>query len=309
MTSPAAELRRRYAATLRGFLELRGESGLSGAYELGRQALREQLGVMELSTIHHEAVETLRRSSPALLVPAEAGGALQSFFIEALSPFEIVHRGSRAGDDALRRLNEALEDQARRIAHALHDEAGPLLVTLHLELHLLARDLDAAAQQRVAEVRERLTELETHLRRLSHELRPTILEERGLEPALRFLAESVSIRSGVAVRVDCPEFERLPASVETALYRIVQEALLNVGKHAHATRASVRVARESRGVRCSIRDDGTGFAGRDGAGPTERSGLGLVGIRERLDALGGTLRISSPEGRGTELRVTIPLEA
>ncbi len=147
-----------------------------------------------------------------------------------------------------------------------------------------------------------------HLRQLSHELRPTILDDYGLLPALEFLAEGISKRSRLKISVRGPNHGRLPSSVETALYRIVQEALTNVGKHARATSVNVRLRQDPRVIRCSITDDGVGFGLPAVTARKKHRGLGLTGIRQRLDGLGGTLQIDSKRGRGTQMLISIPLK-
>lgn len=214
----------------------------------------------------------------------------------------------KRAQEALRRLNATLEDEARRIAHALHDEAGQLLVSVHLELEDVARELAPPAGERLKEVRRLLDLTEQQLRRLSHELRPTILDDLGLVPALEFLAGGVSARAGLSITVEGSTEGRLSPLVETALYRSVQEALTNVTKHARATRAAVRLQREARTIRCSVRDDGVGFDVTGASTRRGERGLGLIGIRERIYALGGSLEIVSAPGRGTELLIAIPLE-
>lgn len=212
-------------------------------------------------------------------------------------------------ETALRRLNETLEQESRRIAHALHDQAGQLLAAVDIALDEFAHELPPSAQPHLQEVKGLLDQIETQLRHLSHELRPTILDDLGLVPALEFLAEGVSARTGLAVTVDGPTTGRLPLAIETALYRTVQEALTNVTKHAQAKCVSVQIMREDRRLRCTIRDDGIGFDVSAVLARKGERGLGLIGIRERLDALGGRLRITSAPGQGTELAITIPLEA
>ena len=144
--------------------------------------------------------------------------------------------------------------------------------------------------------------------RLSHELRPTVLGDLGLKPALEFLAEGVSKRTKQRSTVEGFKSERLPASIETALYRIVQEALNNATKHARATRVTIRLRRTENAVICSVLDNGVGFDPSGVRAGCDGPGLGLIGIRERLHALGGTFEIESTTGRGTDLRVTVPLE-
>lgn len=211
-------------------------------------------------------------------------------------------------ETALRHLNETLEQESRRIAHALHDEAGQLLAAVDIALDEFARELPPPAQPHLEEVKALLDQIEAQLRHVSHELRPTVLDDLGLVPALEFLAEGVSTRTGLSITVEGPTTGRLPLAVETALYRTVQEALTNVTKHAQAKSVSVQVKRENRRLRCTIRDDGIGFDVSAVQARKGERGLGLIGIRERLDALGGRLQITSAPGRGTELAITVPLE-
>jgi two-component system sensor histidine kinase DegS len=297
-----------YAAALRDFIRGGGEAELASAYELGRRAIREQVGLLDLMALHHGALATVLGAeaggrSPVTIV-ADAG----TFLSEMLSSFEMVHRGFRESVTTLRRINEMLEEQARHIAHALHDDAGQLLASVHLALQRIERRLPSEGSGDLRDARQFLKQMEDHLRTLSHELRPTLLDDLGLLPALEFLAQSVSARSGIPIRVNGVRLRRLPTRVETALYRIVQEALRNAAKHSQARHVNVGIEVAERRVRCSIRDDGRGFdagAALDGKGPR---GLGMIGMRERLDALGGNLVIRSTPGRGTELRITVPLE-
>ena len=280
------------------------EAALARAYELGRRAIAEGLGVLEIVALHACVLPLA-----ALEVRAKAAEAAQAFFRESLSPFEMTHRASREANVALRRLNERLEEEAQRIAHALHDEAAQLLATVHVALAGLSGDLSPPAQRRLEEIRGLLDRVESELRRLSHELRPTMLDDLGLVPALQFLAEGVAQRTGVAVAVTGSTQGRLPSRVETALYRIVQEALTNAARHAHATHVEVRIRLEPQAIGCSVADDGVGFDAAAVLAPGGRHGLGLVGIRERLDPIGGALQVTSAPGAGTRLSVTVPLEA
>src|SRR5439155_1515163 len=123
----------------------------------------------------------------------------------------------------------------------------------------LAGDLPQSMRSRLEEVRDLLDRIEGELRRLSHELRPTMLDDLGLVPALQFLAEGVAKRTGLSVEVRGSTHGRLPPAVETALYRIAQEALTNAVRHAHPAHVKIQVQREARAVRCSVADDGVGF--------------------------------------------------
>ena len=146
------------------------------------------------------------------------------------------------------------------------------------------------------------------MRHLSHELRPVILDDFGLVAALEFLAQGVSQRTALVITVESTIEGRLSAVVETALYRILQETLTNVSKHAHAKRVCVRLHQDVRTISCSIEDDGIGFDASAVCHNRDKTGLGLIGIRERLAALGGALSIVSAPGRGTTVEVTIPLK-
>jgi signal transduction histidine kinase len=216
-----------------------------------------------------------------------------------------VHHGT---DDALRRLNESLDEQAKRIAQTLHDEAGQLLTCAYVALAEAARDLPPAARERLRKVRTHLDRIEDHLRCLAHEIRPRILDDVGLVAALGFLAESVERRRGISISVEAALQRRLPAMVETTVYRLAQEALTNVSKHAGAVHVTIRLDHQPRTLCCTIADDGVGFDVAAVVARLDEQGLGLIGIRDRLDALGGTLEINSAPGRGTELVMTIPLD-
>ena len=296
-----------YREALHDYVSQPSETTLERAYEMGRAALQARLGVLELTQIHLEAAraEAAAADGNGHLAPERAGRAEQ-FFLESLTPFEMTHRAYREATVALRRLNERVEDEAKRIAHALHDEAGALLATAHIAVEEVAQSLPPGKRTGFPRIREILVEIEKELRRLSHELRPTILDDLGLMPALDFLTKGVAGRTGLGIRVEGSIATRLPPSVETTLYRTVQEALNNVVKHAHATRVVVRVSRDDRGVRLEVRDDGVGFVAKESDG--EERGLGLAGIQERADSLRGTLHIDSTPGRGTELIMNLPLE-
>ena len=204
------------------------------------------------------------------------------------------------------RLNERYEESAKRISYALHNDAGQLLASAAIELERVGREVPDRKNelQRVATL---LDEIHHVLRRLSHELRPPLLDQLGLLPALRFLAEGVSERSGIVVRVHGELERRPPAPVENAVYGMVQEALDNVVEHSGAGKAAVRVWKERGRLFCSVRDSGRGFD-REGAQARSDGGLGLITIRERLRELGGTLQIDTAPGRGTDLLILVPLE-
>lgn len=285
-----------------------GELALGRAYELGRRALTEKKSLVEMASLHHQAVLDLVRSGENEKHREEFLRTSSEFFAECVSPYEMAHRGFQDAVNALRQLNETLEEEIKRIAYAVHDEAGQLLVAVHLALADVASELAEPQQAKFARITELLNEVEKHLRRYSHELRPTILDDLGWIPAIRFLADGISKRANLPIHIEATISERLPSTIETTLYRIVQEALTNAVKHARAGNVWIRARRDNAILCCLIRDDGAGFDIPHGQKTPPRKGLGLIAMRERVSAIGGTLQIDSRPGHGTELSIRIPLE-
>lgn len=151
----------------------------------------------------------------------------------------------RRAREALHRLNETREEEAKRIAHALHDQASQVLTAVHLEVAEPARQLPPPVPDGIRRISTLLRAVEEHLRELSHELRPTILDDLGLVPALRLLIAGISKRSGLPINLMESAGERLPQAIETALYRSIQEALTNVTKQAHASMARVELRQDA----------------------------------------------------------------
>src|SRR5712664_3985099 len=305
---PDAGFEDEYCSSLREYVATGGEPALGRAYELGRRALSEQKSLVEMASLHHHAVMVLVRGAETEKRRESLLRSSAEFLAECLSPYEMAHRGFQDAVKALRQLNETLEEEIKRIAYAVHDEAGQLLVAVHLALAEVARELPQAQQEQIGRIEGLLNEVEKHLRRYSHELRPTILDDLGWIPAIRFLAEGISARAGLPIHIEASVSGRLPGAVETALYRTVQEGLTNAVKHAKARNVWIRAWKERDALCCSIRDDGAGFDPRDVQTEPSRKGLGLIAMRERMSAIGGTLRVESCPGRGTELSVRVPLE-
>src|SRR6266436_6487818 len=285
-----------------------GEAALGRAYELGRRAITEKKSFMEIAFMHHQAIHGMLAEAQGAARHQELLKAAGDFLAEMLSPYEMAHRGVQDAIAALRRPNETLEEEIKRIAYAVHDEAGQLLVAVHLALAEVARDLPKAQQEQVGNIERLLNQVEKHLRRYSHELRPTILDDLGWIAAIRFLAEGISKRADLPIHIQATVSGRLPTAVETALYPTVQEGLTNAVKHAKAGHVWIRAWKERVALCCSIRDDGAGFDSQRVQTEPSRKGLGLVAMRERVSAIGGTLRIESCPGQGTELLIRVPLE-
>jgi signal transduction histidine kinase len=305
---PQADFADEYRSSLGEYAAGGGEPALGRAYELGRRALTERKSLVELASLHHQAVLALIRDAESEKHRGELLRASAEFLAECLSPYEMAQRGFQDAVKALRQLNETLEEEIKRIAYAVHDEAGQLLVAVHLALAEVALELPEPQQAQFARIKEMLNQVEKHLRRYSHELRPTILDDLGWIPAIRFLAEGISKRANLPIYIDATVSGRLPSTIETTLYRIVQEALTNAVKHAKASNVWIRAWREDLVLCCSIRDDGGGFDSSHAHTAAGRKGLGLIAMQERVSAIGGTLHIESRPGVGTELCIRLPLE-
>ena len=297
-----------YCASLREYVDGGGEVALGRAYELGRRALSDQKTLVELVTLHHQAVLSLLGGTNSEKRREVLLGASAEYFAEFLSPYEMAHRGFQDALNAMRNLNQTLEAEIKRIAYAVHDEAGQLLVAVHLALAEVVPELPEAQQVQVARIKELLNQVEKHLRRYSHELRPTMLDDLGWIPAIRFLAEGISKRASLPIHIDAAVSERLPGPMETTLYRIVQEALTNAVKHAKATNVWINAWKKNHMLFCSIRDDGRGFDSSGAHPAPAQKGLGLIAMQERVTAIGGTLHIESRPGRGAEISIRLPLE-
>jgi signal transduction histidine kinase len=201
---------------------------------------------------------------------------------------------------------DAREQEARRIARALHDQAGQLLASLHFALDEVSAHVEEGARDRIPQIRAMVDEVQHELRRISHEMRPPVLDDLGLVPALDFMARGLARRSGLHITVRGPR-RRLPPDREINLYRVAQEALNNVVRHAQAQRVVVEVSVRDGDATVEVHDDGRGFALEDVLARRGERGLGLLGMQERVDALGGQLSIESSPGAGTRVRVTVPI--
>ena len=434
MTTTHKSLVDQYSSVLQSYLEKPDENALDEANELGRTALGDGLGLLEMAAIHHAALAARLKIIRADPDQTKMIRAAKRFFIESLVPFEMSLRGFQEANSALRtseamyrdlvenasdivfstdlennftsvnkaieqitgylpeeilklnfaqlvapeyqgtlremltrepsrdeasnyqleiitkhglrvpleastrllhrdgkivgmqgiardigdrkrteaaliQLNDALEEQAKRIAHELHDESGQLLVSVHMALNEVARNLPPEAKKSVQSVKVLLDQIEVQLRRLSHELRPTILDDLGLVPAIEFLAQGISERGQLPVTVKGSSGGRLPVQAEIVLYRVVQEALNNVVRHAFAKTARVSIHRDGNAVHCSVLDDGVGFDLKSIGGQKAKRGLGLVGMRERLATVKGAYIIKTSPGQGTEIIATVPMES
>ena len=217
-----------------------------------------------------------------------------------------VELSERVSRDTVRRVVEAQENERARLARELHDETGQALTSILLGLKSLDDRVDTdEGRAAVAELRELVVATLQDVRRLAVELRPAALDDFGLVPAIERLGDLSGEQGGVSidVRSDLGD-RRLPAEAETVLYRITQEAMTNVLKHADAKLVRVHLSRSERGATLVVQDDGKGFD----PGHVSDGSVGLVGMRERIALLGGRLTIESTEGAGTMLTAEVPIE-
>jgi signal transduction histidine kinase len=302
-------LARDYRGALYDYVACAGEAPLARAYQLGRDAIAEGRSIPDIVGIHGAALQELLAGAGTNTGAATHAEALvdaaAQFLAESLSPFEMTHRGYRDSLIAWRHINETLEQEISRIAHTLHDESGQLLVSVHLELAKLAREVPAA-RPHVDRCQQLLESIERQLRELSHELRPAVLDDLGWLAAIEFLAAAVTGRTQIPIEVRSRVTRRLPAAAEIALYRVVQEALTNAVRHADASCVHVEIEQRPDGLHGVIADDGVGF---EVDACVRNGGMGLRGMRERLEAVGGSLRVISAPGSGAEIRFGLPLES
>jgi signal transduction histidine kinase len=215
-----------------------------------------------------------------------------------------VDLSERVSRDALRLVVEAQELERARLARELHDETGQALASILLGLRQLEDAVETdEARQAAADLRELVVATLHDVRRLAVELRPSALDDFGLVPAVERLASTVSEQSGTVVDVEAQlGAARLPAETETVLYRIVQESLTNIVKHAAAARVSITLVRKGGSAVVVVEDDGSGF---DPSG-LRVGALGLSGMRERVALVGGRLTVESSPGAGTTLVAEVP---
>jgi signal transduction histidine kinase len=313
-----------------------GRSLAEARTELGR--VSPDLIVADLKLPDGEGTELIRRDGPPLIVLTAQGdeaaaasamkagaidylvktsevlAALPQIIFRSLREHELRNEAQRLRDHFIDGIIAAQEDERRRIAQELHDEVGQALISLSVELERLKGAISLEEARLQADSLQSTTErLALGLSRMSHGLYPRILDDLGLSAAIEHLVTEAAQASGFRGQVEILGLERrpLPDRISASLFRIVQEGLNNVGKHAAARNVSVLVHCTPRSVRLVIEDDGRGFA----AGPRERVGMGLRGIHERVRLLGGWIDIETQrgdagrEGRsGTTLVIQIPVE-
>ena len=204
------------------------------------------------------------------------------------------------------------EDERRRLSRELHDETAQVFTAVKMQLGVLRPALEPAQQPRIDRVLGLIDTGIRSIRNVTNDLRPSLLDDLGLLPALRSLCADFADRTGIATTLDAPDaLPPLPEEADLALFRALQEGLSNVARHAGARSVEVRVAARDGALTLAVRDDGEGLGGSADPAGWERAGhMGLAGMRERIGALGGRVTIAEGgDAGGAELRVTVPLAA
>lgn len=246
---------------------------------------------------------TLDRS----VVPAILAGTLLDI-TDRKKAEEEVERSRGELRKLSQRLNDAREEERSRIAREIHDELGQRLTVLKMAVARLRRSLPREPEPLHTSARAILTSIDDLLRTVRHlstELRPSVLDHLELLDALKWQARDFESRTGIRCRFRS-RLERLPVdpSARTDLYRVTQEALTNVARHAGASVVQIKVAREAGELLLDITDNGTGITEEEMKG---KGSLGLLGIRERIEALGGAVRLNNTSGGGTKLSIRVPI--
>ncbi|MGH7553791.1 MAG: GAF domain-containing sensor histidine kinase, partial [Longimicrobiales bacterium] len=224
-----------------------------------------------------------------------------------------LYRGLASRTTALERLASRMvhqnEEQRRRLSRELHDETAQLFAAVNMQLGLARENVPADQAPRIDRALALVHEGMRSIRRVTEDLRPSLLEELRLLPALRGLADDFREQHGTVVRFDAPDsLPALSEEAELALFRALQEALANVARHARAHSVAVSLSASNGSLRLDVHDDGRGVAPDTLVQAAEAGRTGLAGMRERIGALGGELSVTSRPGRGVELTVMLPVE-
>ena len=268
---------------------------------------KELVGFFVLSTMKYSRAFTREETKLAQTIADQVAVAIENARL-----LELVRRSGEDLKALAAQLIGVQEDKGKKIAQELHDEVGQTLFAMKMNLDVIKKNLPADSEE-LEDIENRLSDTESllaqtidYIRNLTTDLRPSMLDDFGLVPALKWHIDNFSKRTNIKVDLKTTRLKgRFPAEVETTSYRILQEALTNVAKHAQATEVTVQLARENDSLCLSVEDNGKGFDSKKTTFPKE--GLGLFSIKERVKLLNGDFGINSKTNRGTKLNVKIPL--
>ncbi len=281
------------------------EGRFTGHLSLPVVSHNEALGVMNIALDRGQALDD-EHVALAAAIGGQVGVAVDASRQRRRLLDEVARR-ERLRGELLERVLGAQEEERRRISRELHDEASQSLTSLMVGLRLVERDATdpVAVTERSKSLRRIADGVLDGLHRLAMDLRPATLEHLGLDAALRQHVEAYRWRLGIKVQYESVglDGQRLSRTIETELYRIVQEALTNVARHARANSVGVLLERQEGRVVVIVEDDGVGFEADDPGGDGR---LGLFGIAERAEMMGGSLSVESAPGAGTTIYVEVP---
>ncbi|UCF05856.1 MAG: PAS domain S-box protein [bacterium] len=264
----------------------------------GRANFVAYLGITNEAEIEPDSLDLLEMAGSQLGIALE-----RQRLLDTLERRELELKNLTAG------LIDLIEDERRQIALSLHDDARQSLVAIKVELDMLKKHLPHDEQwclKSLESIEKQLQDITDSTRRISYSLHPSMLEDLGLIPALQWYVDRFVRSEGLRVDIESVGFdEELPLQVALTLYRVAQEALTNVVRHSGAGVVSLKITKGYPRVIMVIEDNGTGFLPEE---VIPKKGLGIVGMRERVELLGGSFRLKSSPGHGVNIRVTIPLE-
>ena len=299
-------------ARSKGWWHDSGKRILPAEWASVRALSQEQTSLNELIDIENFTGEHKTIQNSAAPLRSAEGGVVGAVVVnedvtERVQAQDALHDSADRLQHLSRRLLAVQEEERRHLSRELHDEFGQLLFSINLRLQAAKNAAHAEAQVNINESITLLQQAGTQVRSLALELRPMLLETAGLEATLRWLAQQYEQRSGVEIEV-VGHVSEVSSEVAIACFRIVQEALTNVLRHSAARHVSIELGQSEGLLRLLIRDDGVGFeVSRTLEGAAAGSHLGLVGMRERVEILGGRLRIDSQQGDGTRIEVSFPV--
>ncbi len=265
---------------------------------LSMVSLRDASGIVDSVNIVAKDISDLKRSEQALLL---AKRELEDRVNERTASLAASQQRSR---DLARQVITAQEEERRRLARELHDQSGQALVSIKYEMDSIYRELPKdlrLPRRRVKKVLTSIDQTLKQIREISQDLRPPILDVAGINLSLKEYCAELAQKTSLAIQYEGHELPGLDAEIGISLFRIVQELLTNVLKHAHATAATVALRHADGAIVLGVQDNGTGLKKK-----TSREGMGLLGIQERLDILGGSFAVTSRQGSGTKVVVSIP---
>lgn len=254
---------------------------------------------------------TMRLLAQSQLLRQKRNAAIVFPIPENLNEYNSNNGGSAGSDHYFREIIRIQEAERARISRELHDEFGQALTAIRLELELVIGEEPNPSSihtQRIKHIKTLVERTSRELQRLAYDLRPVVLDDMGLIPALRSLGEDFSLQTGVKIEFDLNHPKRFSYELELALFRIAQEGLNNISKYAKARRVLIRLHEVQGYLELVIKDDGVGFDTNTLSGNVYSNGrphIGIKGMRERLRLFGGVLIVRSRPGRGTMLRARV----